>query len=149
MSVLRRLTTGAVVLALTGCGAVAAGNAGSPGHSAPRSSSSPSAPVGTRAVSVTFERMGGKTGVQQIRRFAVGQPPPAGTGEHQVQAVLDAASVSGLRTLHLPRMPQGLCCDRFTYTIWITWADGKKRVFRTADGLHQPAPLRHLISVLS
>jgi hypothetical protein len=149
MSALRRLVACGAAVALTGCGGVTAGHAGPPRHDAPRTSSSPTAPAASRAVSVTFERMGGKTGVQQVRRFAAGQPPPAGTGRSQVRAVLDAASVSTLRTLHLPRMPQDLCCDRFTYTIWITWADGKKRVFRTADGLHKPAPLRHLISVLS
>ncbi len=97
---------------------------------------------------MTFERMGGKAGVHQIKRFVAGAPQ-AGTRPQQQRAVLAAASAPALKTLHLPRMPQSLCCDRYTYTVWIKWADGTSRVYRTADGLQQPPPLRHLIAVLS
>jgi hypothetical protein len=141
----RRLAAMSLVLVLAGCGSVTAGHSAGGGTSSGPGTS----PGDSRAVSVTFERMGGKTGRQQVSRFVAGEQPQPGTRPQQVHAVLAAASTPALRRLHLPPMPQYLCCDRYTYTVWIKWADGKHRVFRTADGLRKPPALRHLIAVLS
>jgi hypothetical protein len=93
-------------------------------------------------------RAGGKTGRTQIVQIAAGKPPK-GYDKAEVRGVLAAASRPGLRTLHLPLMPQDLCCDRYVYTVRVSWSDGSTKIFRTADGLRQPSVLRRLLATLA
>jgi hypothetical protein len=143
-----RVALALVLAVVTGCGS----SGGSSGASAPPStatSRSPStSPSQVRAVSVTYTRAGGKTGRTQIVQIAPGAPVK-GYDKAQVRDVLAAASRPELRTLHLPLMPQDLCCDRYVYTVRIGWSDGSAKVFRTADGLRQPPALRRLLAALA
>jgi hypothetical protein len=99
-------------------------------------------------VSVTYTRTGGKTGHTQTVQIVPGRPVK-GYDKTQVRDVLAAASRPELRTLHLPLMPQDLCCDRYVYTVMVGWSDGSAKVFRTADGLPQPSALRRLLAALA
>jgi hypothetical protein len=119
--------------------------AGHPSAAAPVSASA--APGHFRAQAVIYTRMGGKTGRTVSARITPGSSP-RGYDTAEVRAILHAASQPALRSLHLPLMPQMLCCDRHVYTVHVLWSDGTKRTFRTADGLHQPAPLRRLLAAL-
>jgi hypothetical protein len=142
----------ALLLALVcACGPVGEPSGGAP-HSSPsppvQTSTSPS-PRDLRAEAVTYTRSGGK-GWQQRRsaRITPGSAP-RGYDRARVRAILRAASTPALRTLRLPLMPQIVCCDRYVYTIEVTWADGTHRTFRTADGLRQPPQLRRLLMALA
>lgn len=149
---MRRITRAAAAATLvlvSGCASVTTSGSSS-SDSPPLMTPSPSlSPGGDRAVSVVFERAGGKTGRREVRRFAADAPPPRGTSSSRLKQVLSIASRPGVRSLHLPRMPQMLCCDRYTYTVRVMYADGIERIFRTADGLSKPPPLRRLISLVS
>lgn len=144
----------ALLVALTACGSTPGTPSGGSPSNGPSSTpagvpTASAGPNGDRAVAVMFERSGGKAGLDEVNRFAAGAPPPAGASRARVRAVLQAASTRALKSMHLPRMPQNLCCDRFVYTVRISYADGSSRIFRTADGLHQPPQLRALLSAAS
>jgi hypothetical protein len=109
--------------------------------------SASSAPGQRRVEAVTYTRTGGKTGREVSARITPGSSP-RGYDAAAVRAILNAASKPALRTLHLPLMPQMLCCDRYVYTVQVRWSDGTERTFRTADGLHQPPQLRRLLAAL-
>lgn len=142
--------TAALLLALAACGSPACTTSGNtPSSTTDSASPSSAAPNGNRAVAVTFERSGGIAGQREVRRFAAGEPAPSGASPARVRAVLHAASTPALKSLHLPPAPHNLCCDRFVYTVQITYADGSSQLIRTADGLHQPPQLRALLSALS
>ncbi len=145
-----RVAAAASLLLLSGCASAAtSGSSSSGGPMTATPSPSVTTPRTDRAVVVVFERSGGKTGRADIRRFAANAPPPKGATKARLREVLSVASRPSVRSMHLALMPQILCCDRYTYTVRVTYGDGASRIFRTADGLHQPPPLRHLISALS
>lgn len=99
-------------------------------------------------MAVTYERTGGIAGDTESARITLANPPD-GYNKARVRAILGAASRPALRHLQLPRMPHNLCCDRYTFTVRIAWSDGSTRVYRTADGLHQPLVLRQLLTSLA
>jgi hypothetical protein len=142
-----------VVLALLMTVLTACGSAGGSWHGKGDGGEATGAPASTspsqvRAVSVTYTRAGGKTGLTQVVQIARDKTGK-GYDKAKVRDVLAAASRPELRTLHLPLMPQDLCCDRYVYTIRVSWSDGSTKTFRTADGLRQPSVLRRLLAALA
>jgi hypothetical protein len=142
-----------VVLALLVTVLAACGSAGGSSHGKGEAGGPPGVPASTspsqvRAVNVTYTRAGGKTGHIETVQIAAGKAAK-GYDKAEVRGVLAAASRPELRTLHLPLMPQDLCCDRYTYTVRVSWSDGSTKIFRTADGLRQPSVLRRLLAALA
>ncbi|MGI8578036.1 MAG: hypothetical protein ACR2KG_08990 [Nocardioidaceae bacterium] len=94
----------------------------------------------TSATSVVLQRSGGLKPVELTRVFATNRPPPHGYNRRDVVHVLKAASAPEIHRLPMTPRPSGSCCDHYTYTLTITWADGVGLSFRAIDGFdHAPA----------
>jgi hypothetical protein len=119
----------------------------------PRSSSSPTTGPSTsssddQAVSVSFRKSGGLKPVDERSVFSADSKPPAGYSASDVDKILAVASNPRIRDLPTSRMPVDQCCDRQSYQVTITWADGSSRTLTTIDGVDRPQLFDDLLSAL-
>ncbi len=104
---------------------------------------------GAGVVAVALNRSGGLKPTTVSRVFAADQPPPPGFTAADVKAALRAASQFATSEAKLAPMPSNVCCDRYSYRVTITWADGTSKTYTTVDGLPQPQPFDALLSALA
>ncbi|MGH3502912.1 MAG: hypothetical protein ACRDQA_18765 [Nocardioidaceae bacterium] len=153
MTVARRTIGTAFIALLVGVGAVACGSgttsvgvSNNPEPSSGPPTQTTSTPTPTSAptvVSVHLRRSGGFQPSKVSRVFAVHQPPPDGFTQQDVRRVLSAAA--DLKGVDVNPMPSNTCCDRYSYALVVTWADGSSRTYTTIDGLDQPPAFTRLL----
>jgi hypothetical protein len=74
--------------------------------------------------------------------------PPEGKTKVDVRQVLRVASNPTLHAIELTT-PTNSCCDRYVYTITITYSDGSTKRFSTVDGEPWPPVFRTFIRAIS
>jgi hypothetical protein len=144
----KSLLVAVLVTSSFGC---AAGNSAKspPAESSTSARSNTTAPDDqSRAVSVTFRKSGGLKPVDERTTFSADANPPQGYTESDVDKILTAASDPRLADLEMTRLPKDTCCDRQSYELIITWADGSTHSFATIDGLQQPKLIQDLFGML-
>ena len=132
------LTAIVLTAVLTSCGS-GQGREESSESTAPTRASGSTALQGTRAVSVTVRKSGGKAGLSELRTFDLDQLPVRGPERAEAKSILRAASEPALTTVKMTPLPANVCCDRFRYVVRVVWDDGTSRTFRTLDDVKQPA----------
>jgi hypothetical protein len=83
------------------------------------------------------------------RTFSADAAPPHGYDQADVDHVLATAIAFTDAGVTLTDMPMDTCCDRYTYAITITYADGSSTTFETIDGLQQPKVFELLLRAVS
>jgi hypothetical protein len=104
---------------------------------------------GAGVVSVALHRTGGLKPITVNRVFAADAKPPAGFDAADVDAVLAAASRFSDADVQVSPVPMDTCCDRYTYEVTISYADGTSKSFSTIDGLQQPRIFQQLLQAVS
>jgi hypothetical protein len=141
-----------MLLVVSGCG-TASRNDDSAAAGQPPSASSPTASAdegsGAEVVSVSLHRTGGLKPITVNRVFAADAKPPAGFDAADVASVLSAASRFTDADVHATPVPADTCCDRYTYELTITYADGSSESVKTIDGLQQPRLFQQLLQAVS
>lgn len=150
-NIARILATVSVLVVVSACGTDSGGDDGTASSNS-QSSTSPdesSDDSGSAVVSVSLHRTGGLKPVTVNRVFSADTAPPPGYDEGDVTAALAAASNFTRAGIQVTPVPSNTCCDRYTYDVTITYADGSSKRFTTIDGLQQPKVFAMLLQAVS
>lgn len=137
---------GAVLAAalLTGCGpdstTTVPAPPSTPGPQEPPPSSSPTPPDAQVAQSVTVTRGGGIAGELQTFRVAAGDP----LADTVLPLTDDPSIFAGVSTTATPP-----CCDLFSYTVYVDYAEGPDYRFLTWQGADVPPEVDELVSTVT
>jgi hypothetical protein len=140
----------ACVLVLSGCASQRPGASDDSGGTTPVSASTTvtSAP-GDSVAAVTLRRSGGLKPVNVMRVFAAGQAPPKGYTAADVDRALGAAQAFLEAGGAVNPVDPNTCCDRYSYQVVISFANGTSTRFITVDGVTQPKPFDTLLRALA
>ena len=118
-------------------------------HYNPNEANRPAASVDTSVTEVTLQRSGGLKPMDVTRVFAADQPPPEDFTRADVERVLSVAQTVVDEDVTVDDLPRNTCCDRYTYQVTITTADGTSRTYATIDGVSVPREFARLLSAMA